>query len=208
MKNAKYLYDTWMQNFAANTPAGIALASQNEQTIDATLYAAKSINAATSIDTIFATDDSLATALTNVANAQLPANQYFMITAIQVLYAVAAGTTATNVKEADYSTVIPAEILAGELSITTNKKPLVDKLSLYKFDTADNYVATGDTNASAATPVTYTMVGRGNVGYYELECPKMIKPQEVIEVKMKFAKAAASNAAIKVIFHGVTNITA
>jgi len=207
MTNAKYLFDNWITLNAPNSPTAIALSAQKEQSVDATLYAAKSISGVTSFDDLFKSDDSISIGLNNIANAMLPPNQYFIVTGISFQYAVAAGTSTTNVKEADYNTVLPAELLNGEISIASNKKPVLEKIAISKFDVADNYIAVGDTNAAAGTAVTYTLRAVGRVGYYELECPKMLKPQEQIEVKIKLTKAAATNAAVRIVLHGVTNVT-
>lgn len=210
-QNPKFLFDQWIQKHADVYPqinAALYGANPTQQVVDHILYAAKSVSGVSTFDDLVKTDDSLAVGLTNIAQAQLPANQFFMLTGISIQYAVAAGTTADNVKAADYKNILPAAIRNGETSIAVNKKPILDKILSEVFATAGEWKSTGDTNAAAGTAVTYTMGAGGVVGYYELDNPKMIEPQQLIEIKMKFAAAAASNAALRIQFHGATNVTA
>jgi len=210
--NAKALFDAYMHeaNAVGSVNANLYKSlyiDRTSQTVDAIIFAAKSASASTSFDQLFATDDSLSVGTVNISNAQLPVNTYFMCTAISLQYGVAGGVLPQNVKETDFN-LLPAEIRNGEFSLSMNKKPILEKTLCEIFDHADNYIAVGDTNAAAATPVTYTLQGRGDVCRYELNSPKMLLPQELLEVKLKFVKALAANAAVKIILHGATNVTA
>lgn len=209
--NSKYLFDKWFEKFG-ETPEHQSvkqkLENKNNQVVDHVLYARKSVSGASSFDDMLKTDDTFSHGLTNISGAQLPVDTYFMCTAIGLRYAVAAGTTTSNVKEADYNNIAPLEVLNGEVSIAVDKKPILEKTSSIIFDAADHFVAVGDTNAAAGTAVTYTVKGVGNVGLHVLENPKMIVPQKLIEVKLKFAKALATNAALEIYFLGSWNVTA
>ena len=84
----------------------------------------------------------------------------------------------------------------------------MEKFSCEAFEAADHFVANADTNAAAGTAVTYTMTGKGHVGYYELENPKWLNPQQVIQVSLKFATALASaNSSLRIVLHGAMNQT-
>lgn len=212
--NAKALFDLYAQTYpeiqASPVYAGLYPGPggiPTQQVVDGSLYANKLVGQVSSFDDLFKTDDTLAVGLTNVANAQLPANTFFLLTAISLQYGVAAGTTTTNTKETTFG-LVPAAIKNGEISISCNKRIVLEKMSCEVFERADHYVAEGDTNASAGTPVTYTMVGKGNVGYYELENPKWLNPQQTIQVALKFASALASaNSNVRIVLHGAMNQT-
>lgn len=168
-----------------------------KQVVDHAIYATKLVGQVTSFYELFKQSDTPYVGLTNLTNAKLNPDEYFALTAIQLQYAVAAGTSDAQVAAATYG-VIPDAVKNGEFSLLCDKRVILDVMSSEVFHNAG--VAIGDTNASAATPVTYTMT---ECGIFELDAPKLLNPQEVIKMELKFAAALASaNSCLKVTLRG------
>jgi hypothetical protein len=176
----------------------------SHQVVDATIMAAKLVGAVKSFNDLFKSDDQISVGLSSLSDARPPKDMLFLVTHIALLYAVAAGTTEQDVREADYN-LIPTEMRNGTLEIMQNKRVIFQEQEMERFYKADQFAPVGDTNANAGTPITYTMKGVGNVGLVKLENPKFIVPQEELEANMKFAKALPNNAAVKIILFGVRN---
>jgi len=176
----------------------------SQQVVDSTIMAAKSVGAVKSFSDLFKSDDQISIGLSSLSDARPPKDMLFLLTHIALLYAVAAGTTDSDVKEADYN-LIPTEMRNGTLEITQNKRVIFSEQEMEQFYTAIQFVAVGDTNVGSGTPITYSMRGVGHVGLIKLENPKFIVPQEELETNMKFAKALPANAAVKIILFGVRN---
>lgn len=171
----------------------------------ASIYAAKSISERSSFDDLFKSDDDISVGLSSLSNGKPEASSYFLCTAIMLQYAVAAGTTDDNVKAARYGLI--SDIMRnGEIEILQNKRAIFEKQSMEVFHAADHYMPVGDTNAVAGTPVVYTLEGAGNVGLLVLDTPKWIEPERKLEVNLDFAGAAATNAAVRIIFLGAKNV--
>ena len=122
--------------------------------------------------------------LTNLNSRKLDADKYFLVTGIQLLYAVAGGTTSDDIKAADYKTDLPAVIKNGEFTMELGTEVLVPEISVENFNEGGS-----------------TIVPKG---FYKLENPKWLKPLQEIKPEFKFAGVAALNSALKFRLIGAT----
>jgi hypothetical protein len=177
-----------------------------QQVVDAIIYSAKVAGQVSSYSDLFKSDDSISVGKCNIDRAMLPANTMFLVTGIAIQYAEAAGTTDANLKAATFG-MIPVAMRYGEITISTDGRPIVDKLSMEVFHNYGGSVATGDTNAAAGTAVTYTME-QNTVGFFQLANPKWIYPQVPISVDLRFAAALGSaNSCVKILLFGAKNVS-
>lgn len=150
------------------------------QLADTRFYVIKDIASKTFVDMILGTDQKNV-GLGNLANAKLEKDNWFILSAMRLLYAESAGGMFT----ADF-THIPAVIRNGEFEFEAGNKKLVGLISNDVFDT----------------------IGRTDmpIGYYKFESVKIIEPQVEIKMPVKFAAAAGANTFLKVVFIGTSVI--
>ncbi len=175
------------------------------QVVDFVAVAAKSVSTASSFSDLFKSDDDIATGLASYANGKPPTDEYFLVTAIALLYAVAGGTSDSDVAQAEYG-LIHNYMRNGTIKMSQENRVILPEMSMEPFYRADQYVATGDTNQTAGTAITYTMKGVGHIGVYRLQNPKWIVENRKIDVDMKFAAALPTNAAVKMLLFGAKNV--
>lgn len=207
---AKAEFDARREQIASMNPdvyQALYGSQPTQQVVDADIYAAKSVGQVKSFSDLFKADDSIAVGLASLANAKPPSNEFFLLTHIAFLYAVAAGTSDANVAAAEYG-LIPSAVRNGTVEITQNQRLILPEQSMERFAVADHYEAVADSNPAAGTAATYTMKGAGKIGVFKLSNPKWIIPDTQLKVNLKFAAALASNAAIKVVFFGAKNVRA
>ncbi|HWY11796.1 MAG TPA: hypothetical protein VN026_10750 [Bacteroidia bacterium] len=150
------------------------------QLADTRFYVIKDVATKTFIDMILGTDQKNV-GLGNLANAKLEKDNWFILSALRLLYAESAG----GMFVADFTHISPV-IRNGEFEFEAGNKKLVGLISNDVFDT----------------------IGRTDVptGYYKFESVKVIEPQVEIKMPIKFAAAAAANAFLKVVFIGTSVI--
>lgn len=175
------------------------------QVVESVIYSAKVAGAVTSYADLFKSDDVISVGKCNLSQATLPANTAFLITGIALQYALSpTDATDPNLKIADWG-LIPTVIRNGEISLTVDSRPVLDKLSCEVFHSYGNNVATGDTNVAAGTAITYTMQQTA-IGLYKLEKPKWIFPNQHLAVDLRFAGAlAGATSAIRIMLFGAKN---
>ena len=157
------------------------LKNKRLQLADTRFYIVKDIGGKSGID-IFQGTDNKNVGLGNIANQKLEKDNWFILSAIIMLYATAEYKT----KETAEYTLIPSIIRNGEMELEAGNKKLIGLTDNSIFDTRN----------------------RNNVpmGYYKLESTKIIEPQVEIKMPVKFAAAAEMGTSLRVIFIGTSVI--
>jgi hypothetical protein len=150
------------------------------QLVDTRFYIVKDVAAKNTIDMIQGTDQKNV-GLANLANGKLEKDNWLLLSAMRLLYAV----SATGMMTADF-THIPPIVRNGEFEFEAGNKKLVGLISNDIFET----------------------VGRTDIpiGYYKFESVKVIEPQVEIKMPIKFTAAAEANAFLKVVYIGTSVI--
>lgn len=149
------------------------------QLADTRFYVVKDISTKSSVD-VFQGTDNKNVGLGNVANQKLEKDNWFILSAIRMIYAVSAARD-----KAEFG-VCPPEILNGEFELEAGQKKLVGLITNEVFDT----------RSRTTLPI----------GFYKLESTKIIEPQVEIKMPVKFSAAAAENAWLKIVFVGTSVI--
>ena len=150
------------------------------QLVDTRFYVIKDISGKTTIDQLQGTDNKNV-GLSNLANQKIEKDNWFIISAIRMLY----GVSTIGKEKADYG-LCPAEVINGEFELEAGQKKIFGLTTNEVFDTK------GRTDLP--------------VGYYKLESTKIIEPQVEIKMPVKFALAIEPNAFLKVVFIGTSVI--
>ncbi len=145
------------------------------QLSDTRFYVIKDVSTKNSID-IFMGTDNKAVGLGNLANQKLEKDNWFLLSAIRMLY----GTGPE--KESVSFGALPNVIMNGEFEFEAGNKKLVGLISNEVFDT---------TNRTDM-----------QIGYWKLHSTKVIEPQVEIKMPVKFAAAAAAQSWLKVVLIG------
>jgi hypothetical protein len=150
------------------------------QLVDTRFYIVKDVSAKNTIDMIQGTDQKNV-GLANLANGKLEKDNWLLLSAMRLLYAV----SATGMMTADF-THIPPIVRNGEFEFEAGNKKLVGLTTNDAFET----------------------VGRTDVqiGYYKFDSVKVIEPQVEIKMPIKFTAAAEANAFLKVVYIGTSVI--
>lgn len=156
------------------------LLNKRLQLADTRFYVVKDISGKNSID-VFQGTDQKGVGLGNLANQKLEKDNWFIIYAILVRYAVSAAGSAT----ADFID-IPAFIRNGECELEAGNKKLIGLTDNTIFDTR-----------------TRTDV---QIGFYKVENTKIIEPQVEIKMPVKFTAAAPATSFLRVGFIGTSVI--
>lgn len=158
-----------------------AIKSGSVQVVDYALYTAVDLGTSTTVEA-FQASDNKEVGISNINKRQLEANTYFLVTGIQILEStVAIGTSNTTLKNAVYG-VIGNTVGNGEFELKVGDKVLVPRNSMEMFKTPAN---------------TDKLVG-----YYELDCPKLITPLTDI-VPWIYLPASTASKALKIVLYGV-----
>lgn len=146
------------------------------QFADTRFYVVKDIAGKTSID-MFQGTDNKNPGLGNVANQKLEKDNWFLLSAIRMLYAF-------DLNGRDVATFgeIPTYIKNGELELESGQKKLIGLTSNEVFETTQVYLK--------------------QLGTYKLHSTKLIEPQVEIKMPVKFTIAAPANSFLKVVFIG------
>ncbi|MDP2385689.1 MAG: hypothetical protein Q8M29_04920 [Bacteroidota bacterium] len=154
------------------------LLNQRLQLVDTRLYIVKEISGKQSID-VFQGTDNKNVGLGNIANQKLEKDNWFIVSAIRMLY----GESADGKEKADF-THLPPEILNGEFELEAGQKKIFGLTTNDTFDTRNR------------TDL--------QIGYYKLHSTKLIEPQVEIKMPVKFAAAAKASSFLKVVFVGTS----
>lgn len=146
------------------------------QLVDTRFYIVKDISLKNIID-VFQGTDNKSVALGNVANQKLEKDNWFLLSAIRVLY----GVSALGKEKVNFS-LLPEFIMNGEWELEAGQKKLIGLMSNDAFDTTQNV--------------------RIQVGLLKLNSVKIIEPQVEIKMPIKFGAAAPADAWLKVVFIG------
>lgn len=190
-----------VQKIAKNVPITLQRGSRNEmeirfgqlpkeirdgllkkrlQLVDQRFYVVKEITSKSSVDIIVGTDQK-AVGLANLATGKIEKDQWFILTAIKIGYAVSA------TKESAEFGLPAAFIKNGEFEMEAGNKKIVPLIDAEAFNT------TGRSDLE--------------IGVYKLENPKMIEPQVEIKMPFKFATSAGASVCwLKVTFIGTSVI--
>lgn len=145
------------------------------QFADTHFYIVKDISLKSTID-VFQGTDNKSVALGNVANQKLEKDNWFLLSAIRLLYAV----SPTGKEKANFS-LPPEFILNGEWELEAGQKKLIGLMGTEAFDTTNTHKQTG---------------------LFKFDSVKVIEPQVEIKMPMKFALPAPADAWLKVVFIG------
>lgn len=148
------------------------------QLVDTRYYIVKEVSGKQNID-VFQGTDNKNVGLGNIANQKLEKDNWFIVSAIRMLYA----ESPTGKESADFN-VLPPIVVNGEFELEAGQKKIVGLITNEVFDTR---------NKSDVS-----------IGYYKLESTKIIEPQVEIKMPVKFASAANANSFLKVVFIGTS----
>lgn len=145
------------------------------QLADTRFYIVKDVAQKSTID-VFQGTDNKSVALGNVANQKLEKDNWFLLSAIRMLYAV----SGQGKERANFS-LLPEFIMNGEFELEAGQKKLIGLMGNEAFDTTNTKL---------------------QVGLYKFDSVKIIEPQVEIKLPVKFATSAPADAFLKVIFIG------
>jgi hypothetical protein len=154
------------------------LLNKRLQLVDTRFYVVKEIGTKQSID-VFQGTDNKNVGLGNVANQKLEKDNWFIVSAIRMLY----GESPEGKEKADF-THLPPVILNGEFEFEAGQKKIVGLITNEVFDTRNR------------TDVP--------IGFYKLHSTKLIEPQVEIKMPVKFASIAKADSFLKVVFVGTS----
>lgn len=152
------------------------LASGGMQVVDSQLYSIVNFSSKNYMELLANADDKTV-GVVNINSRKLEADQYFLLTGIQIL----SGTFTTNPYDATFGVPV-ANFLNGEFQLEVGGKIVVPRTSCDIFRTG----------ANAEKP-----------GFYKLENPKMIEPMKEIVPELWTPASAAATTAVKLILWGV-----
>ena len=157
-----------------------AIKSGTVQVVDYALYNTRNLGTDTTVEA-FQASDSKEVGITNLNKRQLEANTYFLVTGVQVLESTEAISANNTLKGASYG-VIASDVANGEFELKVGDKVLIPRNSMEMFKTPAN---------------TDKLVG-----YYELDCPKLISPLTDI-VPWIYLPASTGSKGLKIVLYGV-----
>jgi hypothetical protein len=130
---------------------------------------------------LFATDASIAIGVTNLAKGEPPANELFLVTAIQFLYASSAYP-----KKADY-TLLSDLMRSGEMEISQRGRTIFPRQQMECFNTES---------------VNNSALALGTVAI----APVFLQSLENIKVEMMFSEACGATDSVKLRLIGAKNV--
>ena len=169
---------------------------------DATIYVVKPINAVKNVRMFEDSDDKLI-GVCNISKAKLEKNEVMCLSAIQVLYGVSQlSTPAATLSQENVATIdwgeIPTAVQSGEFTFRAGGNTKLDRVSMQVFKN-HKVDAVNDTTNHYASATSY---GQGEMGFYKLANPQLIKTQEAIDMFVEWAANAPANSFLKVILYG------
>lgn len=156
------------------------LLNKRLQLADTRFYIVKDISGKNMIDVWQGTDQK-DVGLGNLANQKLEKDNWFILFAIRIMYAV----SPTGKAEADF-TYLPPFIRNGEFELEAGNKKLIGLTETSCFDTRDRHDLP--------------------IGFYKIENTKIIEPQVEIKMPVKFTAGAPANSFIRVVYIGTSVI--
>lgn len=174
------------------------LKNGSKQMVDATIYVTKFVGGKSNVRMFEDSDDKLI-GVSNISKAKLEKNEVFCLSAIQVLFGAAAGDTLdqSNIAPIVWKE-IPAALQNGEFTLRAGVQTLFDRMSnqIFKNHNVDN--------VENATPAVVGGVayGHGEIGFYKLANPKLLKTQEALDMFVEWAAAAPAHTFVKVVLYG------
>ena len=169
----------------------------SKQMVDATIYVTKLIGGKTNIRMFEDSDDKMI-GVANISKAKLEKNEVFCLSAIQVLYGTAAADdmTQANIAPIEWKE-IPANVQNGEFTFRAGVRTVFDKMAnqIFKNHNIDNIQA----SSANVGGVAY---GHGELGFYKLANPMLLRTQEALDMFVEWAAAAESHAFMKVVLYG------
>lgn len=156
------------------------LMNKRLQLADTRFYVVKDISGKNSID-IFQGTDQKGVGLGNLANQKLEKDNWFIIYAILMRYAV----SASGALDADFTHIAPI-IRNGEFELEAGNKKLIGLTDSSSFDTRDRHDIP--------------------IGFYKVENTKIIEPQVEIKMPVKFTAASVATSFLRVGFIGTSVI--
>lgn len=175
------------------------LKNGSKQMVDATIYAVKCVTGKDNVRMFEDSDDKLI-GVSNISKAKLEKNEVFCLSAIQFLYGTHASSDTPSrdiVKAIDWKE-IPAALQNGEFTFRAGTKTLFDRMAMqvFKNHTTDNIQA----SSANVGGVAY---GQGELGFYKLANPKLIRTQEALDLFPEWSAATGdSHAFLKVVLYG------
>lgn len=155
------------------------LLNKRLQLADTRMYVVKEISGKSAID-VFQGTDQKSIGLGNLANQKLEKDNWFIVFAIRMLFAVS-----PDKESADFTHIIPI-IRNGEFELEAGNKKLIGLTDNSGFDTRDRNDIP--------------------IGFYKVENTKIIEPQVEIKMPVKFTAAAPATSYIRVVFIGTSVI--
>lgn len=176
------------------------LKNGSKRMADATIYVVKPINAAKNVRMFEDSDDKLI-GVSNISKAKLEKNEVMCLSAIQVLYGVSKlSTPSATLSQENVATIdwgeLPAAVQSGEFTFRAGGNTMLDRISMQVFK--NHKVDT----VSATAVVGGVAYGQGEMGFYKLANPQLIKTQEALDMFVEWAAAAPANSFLKVILYG------
>ncbi len=173
------------------------LKSGSKQMVDATIYVTKFVGGKSNVRMFEDSDDKLI-GVSNISKAKLEKNEVFCLSAIQVLFGTAAADTLdqSNIAPIEWKE-IPAALQNGEFTLRAGVQTLFDRMSNQIFKNHNT-----DTIQGASAAVGGVAYGHGEIGFYKLANPKLLKTQEALDMFVEWAAAAPAHTFVKVVLYG------
>lgn len=151
------------------------LANHTLKIVDASFYATRKVSAGTT--ELMQASDNKVEGVTNLNNRKMEAAQYFLLKGIRVLSATVSGDSAADLAGASFG-VASDVIKNAELDITVAGGTAFPRNSCQLFNTTDS---------------------NRSIGYYELDCPRLITPQSEIVPTLRInSGATVTNTAVRI----------
>jgi hypothetical protein len=173
------------------------------QLCDATIVSAKGalLTATKFYEDLFASDDDInrpgthSTKITDLNEGKIQKDEFFMLYAIQLQHASDVDGSSVKIGEAKWN-LISAAMRNGTIEVTQNGRVIVPEMSMEVFYTPQLVAATAET--------THLVWGNG---IFELDEPKVLNPNEKVDVKMRFGYTltAGDANAIRMVMRGIKN---
>lgn len=166
------------------------------------LMVTKSASQTTSVKMLVDSDDKT-TGYCMINAGKLEADEWFMLTGIQLLsgvHASSATLSKANVAETAFGP-LQKQIRSGQFEFKANGQTLIPECNNEVF--CGSYGATlTDANSTNGYSYAYGLPSGSPVGYYELENPKLIEPQKKMEFNVEWAESSTQYTFLMLIFHG------
>ena len=156
------------------------LLNKQKQLVDTAFYVVKDISNS-KIVKMLKDDDNKVVAMSNISGGKLEKENFFTLKGIQLLYGVAG--LQEDFKNVNFR-VLPDFIRNGEFEFTANGSILIPAMSCEVFNT--------------------TRMSNIRMGYFELVNPKMIEPQQPMDLEVEWESNAPERTWMKVVLIGTS----